>query len=138
MKSIITFLLCLALALLPACMTASGNGSSWKIAAVGTDITGLDISPGGMKATSVDNSTALKAVLAEVRKMWSSYLIAEGLKFVSGKYYDQQGKVIDAATTEKLETLRNARSKDEAAAALARLKITTEAEAAAAAAAGGG
>lgn len=133
MKALLPLLLYLCLALLPSCMTASGNGSTWRIATVGTDITGLDITPAGMKAAKIDNSTALKATLAEVRKMWSSYLIAEGLKFVSGKYYDQQGKVTDASTTEKLETLRNARSKDEAAAALERLKITTEAEAAAAA-----
>jgi hypothetical protein len=119
----LTFLLCWCLALLPACMAASGNGSSWRVAALGTDISGLDVSAAGIKAARINNSNAFKAALTEVRKMWGSYLMAQGLRFVAGRYYDHQGKLTDAATTEKLELLRNARSKDEAAAALERLKL---------------
>ena len=119
-------------AVLPSCMTASGSGAQWSITAVGTDLDGLSIDGGGMKAEAVKQSASLKAVLTAVQKSWANYLIAAGLKYVAGKYYDQQGAVTSAETTVKLENLRNAKGKDEAAAALERLKVESAAAEAAA------
>lgn len=110
--------------LLVSCMTAKGTGTEWTITAVGTDITGLDIKPTGMTATKIDNSAALKAVLAQVSKMWTNYLMAEGLKFLAGKYYDHAGLEVSSAQTVQLEELRNAKSLAEGNLALETLKHT--------------
>lgn len=82
-----------------------------------------------------DNATpALQSVLATVEKAWKGYLVNAGLKFVAGKYYDQQGKVLAADQTAKLEKLRNAKSAADADNALKVLQANHAAEAAAAAA----
>lgn len=81
-----------------------------------------------------DNATpALQSVLATVEKAWKGYLLNAGLKFVAGKYYDQQGKVLAADHTVKLEKLRNAKSIADAENALKVLQANHAAEAAAAA-----
>lgn len=119
---------------LTSCMTASGTGSSWTITAVATDIDDLDITPAGMKGT-IKQSESFRAVLTEVRKMWQGYLIAEGLKYVAGKYYDNQAAEVSSTQTVKLEELRNAKSAADAKAALEAAKQAAAAEEAAAAAA---
>lgn len=59
-------------------------------------------------------------------KEWN-YLLAEGLKWAVGQYYDHQGVILGGEKAVELEKLRNARSTADAAASLERLKLTTEA-----------
>lgn len=94
-------------------------------ASLGGDTTLMKSDAGGFSFASNQNSAAFRDVLKQVRLSWQSYLVAEGLKFLSGRYYDHEGKVVDSATTVKLEELRNAQSLAEGNQALEALKITT-------------
>lgn len=78
----------------------------------------------GFSFASNNNSAAFVKLMDTIEKMWQNYLVAEGLKFALGKYYTHEGKVVDAATTVKLEELRNAASVAEAEHALEALKLT--------------
>lgn len=111
----------LALGLLCSCTQMEGTG--WKYTSLGGNMAG-SITPAGFSG-SVNNSDAFRDVIKQVRLSWQSYLVAEGLKFLSGRYYDHEGKIVDAGTTVKLEELRNARSLAESNAALETLKLTT-------------
>jgi len=128
-----TLTVLLATALLPGCMTASSDGTAWRIATVGTDLAGLDISGTALRAATIAQSPGITATLAEVRKMWSSYLLTAGLKHITDQYYDHQGNLTDQATTLQLEKLKNAQSTADAKAALATLQATQAAETSAAA-----
>ena len=119
--------------LTPACMTASGTGQSWKVASVGTDITGLSVTAAGIQAASINQSVAFGKVADTIKGMWTNYLMAEGLKFIAGKYYGHEGKIVDQSTTLELEKLRNAKSVTDADAALKAAKQAAEIEAAASA-----
>lgn len=91
--------------------------------AVGTDADEVE-TPEGLRIVKMNNSVAFKETAKLVDKMWKAYLTLQGFKFVAGKYYDHQGKVVDGETTVKLEELRNAKSEADAAAALEQLKLT--------------
>ena len=107
------------------CFTATGNTEGWAITALGTDLTGLDIAQVGMKADRIDNSTSLKMVTAEVRRMWTNYLIFAGIKYIADQYYSLEGAKVDSATSIKLDELKNANSVDMANIKLQELQIIT-------------
>lgn len=122
--------LCLA-AILPACTsTAVTNGdSSVKMVNFGSHTKAKRISVGALAGAIViegwdDNAAdSLKSAVAAAKSAWSAYLTANGLKYVMGKYYNQQGKVTDAGTTVELEKLRNAKSATEGENALKALEL---------------
>jgi hypothetical protein len=105
MKSVI---LILPLLLLSSCLVYRG-GQKPYLGAAGMDAEKI-ILPGGAEFHGVNTSTSFSAVLKQVRNMWQSYLVAEGLKFVSGLYYNHQGQLVNQGTALKLEELRNAQS----------------------------
>lgn len=111
------------------CEVAGGNRNqgTWVIASLGTDVGTRNITPDGMNETNVNQSASFGVAMKTVQKLWNAYLTAEGLKFVSGQYYDQQGRIVDAEKTVQLEKLRNARDAEAGKRALEELKITTDA-----------
>lgn len=121
MKAILHFLtLSMVCVVLPSVFTscATGKGSGWQFTTVLTDYGTLDVTEAGFKATKM-NQTKGGQILADfVQKSFSNYLMAWGLKYVTGKYYDAKGAEVDAAKTVDLEKLRNAKSEADAAAAL--------------------
>ena len=127
LKSFLTLLMCLCVAVtFPACQSAQGTG--WKYRSFATDTEGLDVSAEGIKAQTINQSTAFGKVTDTIKGMWTNYLLAEGLKYVAGKYYDNQGAELSGQQTVKLEELKNAKSAADASAALETLKVTTAAE----------
>ena len=106
---------------LSACVAAKGTG--WYLGAVGTDAEDLNVSAAGFHVKRMDNSKALGVTLEAVQKMWRNYLLTEGLKFIAGRYFDHQGRIVDADKTIKLEELHNAQSEAEAAAKLKELEV---------------
>jgi len=92
---------------------------------VGGDTNDLNMDATGISMSSNNNSSAFKDTLKQIKTMWSNYLIAKGLEYVSGLYYNHQGKVVDAATTTQLETLRNAKDLRLAELKLEELKLVT-------------
>lgn len=106
-----------------ACTVATGNGSKWTVAALGSDITKLDINGAGLKADKIDNSTAFKEATKQIRNMWQSYLMLQGLEFLGGKYYDKAGQEISSAQTVKLQELQNAKDIKTAELRLEELKL---------------
>lgn len=131
------FLLCAVFlsGCLTSCTTASGNATAgtWTVKSLGGDVG--EISPGGMKG--MNNSAALTKAADTVKGMFSNYLLAEGLKYLGGKYYDNKSAELGASQSVKLEELRNAKSVTDADAALKAAKQAAELEAAAAPAAAG-
>lgn len=120
------YLMSLMMFALTACVLYSGtdpNGAKSVLASVGTDAATIDALPSGLHAVGFNQSKGLQIVGDTVAKMWNAYLIKEGLIFSLGKYYTQQGKVVDSATTIKLEELRNAKSAADAAAHLKELEL---------------
>lgn len=91
--------------------------------AVGTDAKKVKVNSEGLEIEEMNNSIAFKETSKLVQKIWNSYLTLAGLKFVSGLYYNHQGKIVDQATTVKLEELRNANSVDMANLKLEELKL---------------
>ena len=106
---------------LSACVAAKGTG--WYFGAVGTDAQGLNVSAAGFQVAQIDNSKALGFTLEAAQKMWRNYLIAEGLKFIAGRYFDHLGQEVAADKAIKLEELHNAQSEAEAAAKLKELEV---------------
>ena len=94
-------------------------------ASLGGDTTKMKADSAGYSFDSNSNSAAFRDVIKQIRLSWQSYLVAEGLKFLSGKYYDHEGKIVDSATTVKLEELRNAQTLAEGEQALQALKLST-------------
>lgn len=109
---------------LSACVAAKGTG--WYFGAIGTDADDLNVSAAGFHVKQINNSKALGVTLDAVQKMWRNYLITEGLKFIAGRYFDHQGRVVDADKTIKLEELHNAQSEAEAAAKLKELEVLSQ------------
>jgi hypothetical protein len=109
--------------MLASCTFASGNGSKWTVAALGSDITKLDINGTGFKAEKIDNSPAFNAALKQVRVMWQSYLMLQGLEFIGGKYFDKAGQEISSSETIRLQELRNAKDIKTAELRLEELKL---------------
>ena len=105
---------------LSSCVAASGTG--WSLTALGTDAQGLNVSAAGFQVMQIDNSEALGTTLEAAQKMWRNYLIAEGLKFIAGHYFDHLGQEVAAEKTIKLEELHQAQSEAEAAAKLQELE----------------
>ncbi len=101
---------------LTSCTVASGNATAgtWNVKSVGGDVG--EITPGGMKR--MNNSAALTKAADTVKGMFSNYLMAEGLKYLGGKYYDSKNAEISASQGVKLEKLKNAKSVTDAEAAL--------------------
>jgi len=127
-KSILSAVGIIALAVfiaasLSSCTFASGNGSKWTVAALGSDITNLDINSTGLKADKIDNSTAFKEATKQIRNMWQSYLMLQGLEFLGGKYYDKAGQELSSAQTVKLQELQNAKDIKTAELRLEELKL---------------
>lgn len=122
-----------AIWLLTGCMTASGNEKTgeWKTAAVGTDASRYKVTSKGMDVTGMNQSTSLSKLADTVRTMFTNALVAEGLKFSLGKYYDHQNNVVNNARTIQLEKLRNAKSEADAKSAFETLKLNRATEAAA-------
>lgn len=117
MKYILTLL---AASLLQSCQHASGAG--WKITSVGTNVEGLDISPERMRVATQNQSEAFKDATATVRAMWNAYISLQGIKFITGKYYDYKGDELASSTSVELEKLKNAASVNEANAQVKLLK----------------
>ena len=105
------------------------KGPGWSYSSLGADVSGLNVSAKGIRAEELRQSVAMGKVTDTMRGMWTNYLMAEGVKFLAGKYYDMKGGEMNAQTSVQLENLRNAKSAADANTALETLKITTAAEA---------
>jgi len=105
------------------------KGPGWSYSSLGADVSGLNVSADGIRADELRQSVALGKVTDTVRGMWTNYLMAEGVRFLAGKYYGLKGDELNAQTSVQLENLRNAKSAADANTALETLKITTAAEA---------
>lgn len=90
---------------------------------LGGDMSGLNADSQGFNFTSNTNSPAFVAILKQIRVMWQSYLIAEGLRFITDHYYDNQGLQIGSEREIMLEELRNAKSLEEGRQALEALRL---------------
>lgn len=112
----------IALALACSSCTIVKHPTAGTYASLGGDTSKMKSDASGFSFDSNSNSAAFRDVLKQVRLSWQSYLVAEGLKFLSGQYYTHEGKLVDAGTTVKLEELRNARSLEESKLALETLK----------------
>lgn len=123
----LTFLL-VGLALC-SCEVAGGNrnNGTWIVASLGTDVGTRNITADGMSETGVNQSASFGVAAKTVRQLWQAYITAEGLKFISGQYYDSQNRIVDADKAVQLERLRNARDAEAGKRAIEELKITTEA-----------
>lgn len=100
------------------------NLGQFSYLSLGGDTEGMDLSPEGVKVSSINNSVAFKEGTELVKAMWSSYLTFAGLRYSLGRYYDQESKVVAAEKSVKLEELRNAKSVTEGNQALEALRIT--------------
>ncbi len=130
-RFLLLFLVCCVL--LPSVFTscATGKGDGWQFTSVATDYGALDVTREGFHAVKMNQTKGFKVAADLVQKSFSNYLMAAGLKYVAGKYYDAKGAEVDAAKTVDLEKLRNAKSEADAAAALKTLEANHAAEAAA-------
>lgn len=115
---------CVVLALLCSC-TIVKHPTAGYYGSVGGDTSRLNADASGFSFDSNSNSAAFRDVIKQVRLSWQSYLVAEGLKFISGRYYDHEGKVVENATTIKLEEIRAEEAKAAAQTSLEALKLTT-------------
>jgi hypothetical protein len=112
-------------AVLMTCMSSCivyRGGDRPLLAAAGMNADEITL-PGGATFKGINTADAFRDVVKQVRNMWQSYLVAEGLKFVSGLYYSHQGTIVNQATTVRLEELRNARDLDLAKLKLEELKL---------------
>ena len=118
----------LILLLLPlAACTHITHPTAGEYTSVGGDTAKFRADAAGFSFDSNNNSLSFKAVLSTIDKMWRNFLVAEGLKWVAGRYYDHQGAIVAGDKAIKLEELRNAKSVADAEAALATLKETNRA-----------
>jgi hypothetical protein len=115
----------LSILLLTSC-TIARHPTAGLYASMGGDTKGLKMDASGISMDSNDNSSAFKDVMKQIKSMWTNYLMAKGLEYVSGLYYNHQGKVVGDATTVKLEELRNAKDLKLAELKLEELKIMPE------------
>lgn len=91
---------------------------------LGGDMQGFSSNASGFGFSNNTNSSAFNATIKQIRVMWQSYLIAEGIKYITDHYYDHEGVQISADKEIKLEELRNAKSLAEGEQALEALKLT--------------
>lgn len=108
---------------LSSCAFATGNGTGYTFTALGTDLDDVEVTATSFKAKRINNSTAFNAVLKQVRAAWQSYLALQGLEFIGGRYFDQQGQEIASSQAVKLEELRNAKDIEMANIKLEELKL---------------
>lgn len=116
MKALSILLLCLTCAAQMSCIVASGTdptGAKWGIGMVGTDAGELVADTGGLHIKDLNQSKGLQIAGDTIKKMFDSYLLAEGLKFLAGEYYNLEGAKVGSAQTIELEKLRNAASEAE-------------------------
>lgn len=85
---------------------------------------GFSSNAGGFEFANNTNSASFNTVVKQIRVMWQSYLIAEGIKYIADHYYDNQNIQLSSETEIKLEELRNAQSLAEGEQALEALKLT--------------
>lgn len=113
-RTVLTAILCAALAAVTSCMVASGTdpstGAKWAIGMAGTDADDLNVTPAGLHGKKINQSKGLKIVSDTIKKMWDAYLLAKGLEFLAGQYYTLEGAKVNQTTTLELEKLRNAKS----------------------------
>lgn len=112
--------------LLSSCVFYRG-GPAPTLAGLGMDARKITL-PDGATFEDINTSNAFNEALKQVKSMWASYLLQNGLQYLAGKYYSQQGRLVNADTTVKLEQLRNAREVSAAKASLEELKVTTAAQ----------
>jgi hypothetical protein len=98
-------------------------GPDWGVASVGTDAQEMTANRDGFRVVGLNQSKGLQTVADTIKDMWQNYLLLKGFEFITGKYYTHEGKVVDAATTVKLEELRNARTLAEGEQALQALQL---------------
>lgn len=130
MKPVLFLLLLALMPCLPSCMVVTPS----MVATLGTDADEMEWEGGQgakFKVKKLNQSTAFGKTADTIKGMFANYLMAEGLKFVAGKYYDFKGSELSTAESVKLEELRNAKSVNDANAALKVLKAEQAAEAAA-------
>lgn len=111
---------------LVSCMVNYGrtpDGSRYLTATTGVDADDFEVTPAGTHIKGLVESKGLQIVADTALKMWNAYLIKEGLIYSLGKYYSHEGKLVDSATTIKLEELRTAKSAQEAASHLKELEL---------------
>lgn len=113
--------LLLAPVLLSSCVVA--YGPDWGGGAVGTDAAEIAWNRDGFSAKGLNQSKGLQTVADTIKDMWQNYLLLKGFEFLTGRYYTHEGKIVDSATTVKLEELRNARTLAEGEQALEALKL---------------
>jgi len=116
-----------------ACGHYSGNATTGKFSGtfLGTNLQEVNHTAAGFAAAGMNQTEGLKIAADTVNKMWSNYLIAKGLEYVSGKYYDHKNNLVSTDKTIQLEKLKNAKSVADAEAAQKVLDSTLAAEAAA-------
>jgi hypothetical protein len=121
MKSITSLIL---VSLLSSCMGYRG-GQNPTLLAIGLDANKITL-PGGAIFEGLNMSKALGDTLKQVKGMWMSYLLTNGLKYMAGKYYSLEGQKLGSSTTIKLEELRNAKSLAEGEQALKALQLAPQ------------
>ncbi len=136
MKAILVSALALLTGLfLPACShnTFQSGADRVVLAGLGNKTKAGSITVGAVRITNWEenNAESFQAVLTIVQKMWRNYMIAAGIKYIGGKYFDYRDNKLDSGRTVELEKLRNAKSVTDAEAAQKQLdsKLAAEAEA---------
>lgn len=119
MKTLLSLLACIPV-ILASCVNY-GDGTT-HFNAIGMDAKRIEL-PGKLIIEDANMSGSFKAVLSSIEKMWRNYLMLEGLKYMADQYYTLEGAKVSAASTARLEELRNAKSAADAAAALEQLKL---------------
>lgn len=109
----------------------SDGTASIKLNNLGSHTRIAELRAGNIHVIGFDDNAAesFSGFVVQARKAWNSYLLAAGIKYIAGKYYDNQNAELGAGKAVELEKLRNAKSAAESAASIEKLKITTEAEA---------
>lgn len=109
------------LLLLPLASCVAYKDQAAYFGAVGLDADRITL-PGRLEIINANMSRSISAVTEAVRKMWSAYLMEQGLEYIAGQYYTLQGAKVASSKAIELEKLKNAASEAEAAAKLAELK----------------
>jgi high-affinity nickel permease len=121
MKLTVSVFCFLLSALLNSCVAYKGQGVYFG--AVGTDADEVTVEPLRFQVRGMNNSRAFDRAAQMVEKMWDAYMMLQGFTFVTGRYYDHEGKIVDSARSVKLQELRNAASEAEAASKIKELEL---------------
>jgi len=114
-------LVCLLFA--AASCTIAKHPTAGLYASLGGDMDKFKADEVGFSFDKNENSPAFNAALKQIRVMWQSYLMLQGLEFLGGKYYDKAGQEISSAQTVKLQELQNAKDIKTAELRLEELKL---------------